>query len=160
MRGRECRARLQSCVRKAVAVNTLLQKTSCVRAKQLHSEMSRLSSWDTFNVNTVAKLSNRQPLQAIGFACFEKYGLIQKFDIHPEVMHNFLITVEEHYLCAPIPLRPAAHVTGTARAWDTASPLHCVPTSADAGACSQCVHITALRQWTFIVGGASVLRCS
>lgn len=119
MRGRECRARLQSCVRKAVAVNTLLRKTSCVRAKQLHSEMSRLSSWDTFNVNTVAKLSNRQPLQAIGFACFEKYGLIQKFDIHPEVMHNFLITVEEHYLCAPPPASPCRP-----RDWDSACMGH------------------------------------
>ena len=94
-----CRITLPAIARKAVIANQFVKSAKVCTESQLASEMRNLASWEDFDINAVSRLSQRQPLQAVGLACFQRYGLIEKFSIPDDVMHNFLAAVEDHYLC-------------------------------------------------------------
>ena len=57
------RAKLRSCVRKAVLANKFFKITKRTTTSLLDVEMSKLASWENFDINAVARLSQRKPLQ-------------------------------------------------------------------------------------------------
>lgn len=76
------------------------------RNAELNAEMEHVLSWDKFNVNKVAQLSDRQPLMLVGLMALNHFGLLQTFSIEQETAVNFLRAVEHHYLYASSLLLP------------------------------------------------------
>lgn len=68
--------------------------------KALRAIMSKTEEW-TFDVLEVAALSNGRPLLVVGFALFNKYGLIEKFNIDQTKLRNFLNAIESGYQNMP-----------------------------------------------------------
>ena len=62
--------------------------------------MDKILSWDTFHVNRVSQLSDRQPLLLVGLTALNHFGLLHTFGIEQDCAVNFLRAVEHHYLCA------------------------------------------------------------
>lgn len=70
-------------------------------ATELDTELEQLLSWDDFNVNRIAQLSDRQPLLLVGLAALNHFGLLQTLGISLECAINFIKAVEHHYMCGP-----------------------------------------------------------
>jgi len=67
-------------------------------ASELDRELALLDSWEGFSINAVCRHSQGRPLQAVGQAAFERYGLLVRLGVPTAAMQRFLATVESHYL--------------------------------------------------------------
>ena len=61
--------------------------------------MAHALDWETFHVNHVARLSDRQPLLFVGLTALNHFGLLDTFGVQQEHAINFLRAIEHHYLC-------------------------------------------------------------
>lgn len=65
-------------------------------------------SFDAFSLDDVAQGS---PLKFIGYFLLNRYGLIRKFKIPPQVLENFLTKIEEGYCHHKNPYHNNLHAT-------------------------------------------------
>jgi hypothetical protein len=89
-------------VKRAINAARFITSTrSVAQSAELGEEMERVLNWESFNVNRVAILSDRQPLLLVGLTALNHFGLLQTFGIEQQTAVNFLRAVEHHYMCAP-----------------------------------------------------------
>jgi hypothetical protein len=93
-------------VKRAINATRFIACSRTAQNVELSEEMEKVLHWESFNVNRVSQLSERQPLLLVGLTAFNHFGLLQTFGIEQQTAVNFLRAVEHHYLCAQLCCAP------------------------------------------------------
>jgi hypothetical protein len=93
-----CRT-FKGAVKKSMLASRFILCARTPLAAELDKELEHLLSWDDFNVNRIAQLSDRQPLLLVGLSALNHFGLLQTLRISHDCAINFIKAVEHHYMC-------------------------------------------------------------
>lgn len=93
-----CRG-FKGAVKKSMLASRFILCARTPLANELDTELEQLLSWDDFNVNRIAQLSDRQPLLLVGLSALNHFGLLQTLQISNECAIDFIKAVEHHYMC-------------------------------------------------------------